>query len=222
MYYNFTGSQKDYPYADLGALRLLTAHSIINPWFFIILRPSVLRFMWRKLHNPQKTTFMWRKKLSDTKETGEKPRCAASEGGVQGWRWDWRFATSAPSHKRRRFSSRCIYDAVSCFLESCLVKQLTSSGAVIMEVKKTPQISVCVWNILPHKNKCVRKLMNANLWKNHNLDEIVFRIFSSILFLLSEMIMKIVLYPCLQPTKRMKITWNRRTVQKMQSIISHQ
>ncbi|KAJ8009323.1 hypothetical protein DPEC_G00087700 [Dallia pectoralis] len=34
---------------DLLALRLLSLNSIIDPWVFIILSPSVLRFLWKKL-----------------------------------------------------------------------------------------------------------------------------------------------------------------------------
>ncbi|XP_060947087.1 prostaglandin E receptor 2b subtype EP2 [Limanda limanda] len=40
---------------DLGALRLLSFHSIINPWVFIILRPSALKIIWKKLQKPHKS-----------------------------------------------------------------------------------------------------------------------------------------------------------------------
>lgn len=89
VYLNFTGSHEERHSTDLGALRLLSTHSIINPWVFIILRPSVLKNIWRKLHKQQKTTVMLGKTLNtqtrQTGETGETPCCAAPEPQV--WRW---------------------------------------------------------------------------------------------------------------------------------------
>ncbi|KAK2856591.1 hypothetical protein Q5P01_005326 [Channa striata] len=83
VYLNFTGRREEHHSADLGVLRLLSAHSIINPWVFIILRPSVLRILWRKLHKPEKSTFMSGKTLScETNQTGKKPCSAAPESGV--------------------------------------------------------------------------------------------------------------------------------------------
>ncbi|XP_035000107.1 prostaglandin E receptor 2b subtype EP2 [Hippoglossus stenolepis] len=52
---NLEGSQVDRKAADLRALRLLSFHSIINPWVFIILRPSALKIIWKKLQKPQKS-----------------------------------------------------------------------------------------------------------------------------------------------------------------------
>ncbi|KAK5853333.1 hypothetical protein PBY51_007128 [Eleginops maclovinus] len=53
VYINFTGSKKERHEDDLRALRLLSFHSIINPWVFII--PSIVRIIWRKTHKPQKS-----------------------------------------------------------------------------------------------------------------------------------------------------------------------
>ncbi|XP_010880579.1 prostaglandin E receptor 2b subtype EP2 [Esox lucius] len=44
-YFNLIESESH----DLLALRLLSFNSIIDPWVFIILSPSVLRFLWKKL-----------------------------------------------------------------------------------------------------------------------------------------------------------------------------
>ncbi|XP_029983924.1 prostaglandin E receptor 2b subtype EP2 [Sphaeramia orbicularis] len=46
-------SQKERDAADLRAMRLLSVHSIINPWVFIILRPATLKTIWRKLGRSQ-------------------------------------------------------------------------------------------------------------------------------------------------------------------------
>ncbi|XP_051234969.1 prostaglandin E receptor 2b subtype EP2, partial [Dicentrarchus labrax] len=59
VYINITGFHEEHHAADLYALRFLSFHSIINPWVFIILRPSTLKIIWRKLGKPkpQKSTF---------------------------------------------------------------------------------------------------------------------------------------------------------------------
>ncbi|XP_070705738.1 prostaglandin E receptor 2b subtype EP2 [Pempheris klunzingeri] len=67
----FTESHKERHVADLRALRLLSIHSIINPWVFIILRPSALKIIWRKLQKPQKSTFLSEMTLSaQSKQAG--------------------------------------------------------------------------------------------------------------------------------------------------------
>ncbi|XP_029589128.1 prostaglandin E receptor 2b subtype EP2 isoform X4 [Salmo trutta] len=69
VYVNFTGRSKKSHATDLAALRLLSFNSIINPWVFIILSPSVLRFLWRKLtlskaqRPPEAPTFPQEKSL---------------------------------------------------------------------------------------------------------------------------------------------------------------
>ncbi|XP_020351573.1 prostaglandin E2 receptor EP2 subtype-like [Oncorhynchus kisutch] len=69
VYVNFTGRSKESHATDLAVLRLLSFNSIINPWVFIILRPSVLRFLWRKLtlskaqRPPEAPTFPQEKSL---------------------------------------------------------------------------------------------------------------------------------------------------------------
>ncbi|XP_056260647.1 prostaglandin E receptor 2b subtype EP2 [Seriola aureovittata] len=64
VYVNLTGSHEERHAADLRALRLLSFHSILNPWVFIILRPSLLKILWRKLHKPQESTLMRGKTLN--------------------------------------------------------------------------------------------------------------------------------------------------------------
>ncbi|KAI4801772.1 hypothetical protein KUCAC02_019643 [Chaenocephalus aceratus] len=59
VYINFTSSHTDTSHADLRALRLLSFHSIINPWVFII--PSIVRIIWRKSRKPQKSSMTWGK-----------------------------------------------------------------------------------------------------------------------------------------------------------------
>ncbi|KAM9356309.1 prostaglandin E receptor 2b subtype EP2 [Pholidichthys leucotaenia] len=59
VYTNFTNRPPPSDERDLRALRLLSFHSIINPWVFIILRPSVLKLIWKKFCKPQKTTVLW-------------------------------------------------------------------------------------------------------------------------------------------------------------------
>ncbi|XP_024234295.1 prostaglandin E2 receptor EP2 subtype [Oncorhynchus tshawytscha] len=49
VFINFMGRSNESYGTDLAALRLLSFNSIIDPWLFIILSPSVLRFLWRKL-----------------------------------------------------------------------------------------------------------------------------------------------------------------------------
>ncbi|XP_036398564.1 prostaglandin E2 receptor EP2 subtype-like [Megalops cyprinoides] len=46
VYINSTGQRKESHKTDLIALRFLSVNSIIDPWVFIILSPSVLRFLW--------------------------------------------------------------------------------------------------------------------------------------------------------------------------------
>ncbi|XP_041717001.2 prostaglandin E2 receptor EP2 subtype-like isoform X1 [Coregonus clupeaformis] len=63
---NLTGVSKPRYGNDLAALRLLSFNSIIDPWLFIILSPSVLRFLWRKLtlcKPPEAPTFHQEKPL---------------------------------------------------------------------------------------------------------------------------------------------------------------
>ncbi|XP_053301695.1 prostaglandin E receptor 2b subtype EP2 isoform X1 [Pleuronectes platessa] len=55
VYINLTGNPDKHYTDDLQALRLLSFHSIINPWVFIILRPSALKIIWKKLQKPQKS-----------------------------------------------------------------------------------------------------------------------------------------------------------------------
>nr|XP_019947255.1 PREDICTED: prostaglandin E2 receptor EP2 subtype-like [Paralichthys olivaceus] len=55
VYINLRSTHKELATEDLGALRLLSFHSIINPWVFIILRPSALKMIWKKLHKPQRS-----------------------------------------------------------------------------------------------------------------------------------------------------------------------
>ncbi|KAF3849469.1 hypothetical protein F7725_019188 [Dissostichus mawsoni] len=70
VYINFTGSHTDTDTgtrnAELRALRLLSFHSIINPWVFII--PSIVRIIWRKSRKPQKSLMIWGK--TETTVTG--------------------------------------------------------------------------------------------------------------------------------------------------------
>ncbi|KAM9840774.1 prostaglandin E receptor 2b subtype EP2 [Aulostomus maculatus] len=62
VYINFLRKNEDHQdVKDLGALRLLSFHSIINPWVFIILRPSILKVIWRKMRKPQEPTVTLRK-----------------------------------------------------------------------------------------------------------------------------------------------------------------
>ncbi|XP_071394431.1 prostaglandin E receptor 2b subtype EP2 [Centroberyx affinis] len=53
VYVNFI-FHKERHIADLNALRMLSFNSIIDPWVFIILSPSVLRIIWRKLCRTQR------------------------------------------------------------------------------------------------------------------------------------------------------------------------
>ncbi|KAG9336716.1 hypothetical protein JZ751_003064 [Albula glossodonta] len=46
VYINSTGQRTENHKSDLVALRFLSINSIIDPWVFIILSPSVLRFLW--------------------------------------------------------------------------------------------------------------------------------------------------------------------------------
>ncbi|XP_028997856.1 prostaglandin E2 receptor EP2 subtype-like [Betta splendens] len=77
VYLNMTGRREEQHSADLGALRLLSTHSIINPWVFIILRPSVLRIIWRKLHKQKSKRPPSSGGMS--KETGNRPQWASPE-----------------------------------------------------------------------------------------------------------------------------------------------
>ncbi|KAJ8289057.1 hypothetical protein COCON_G00017160 [Conger conger] len=49
VYINTSGERKERHKIDLIALRFLSINSIIDPWVFIILSPSVLRFLWGAL-----------------------------------------------------------------------------------------------------------------------------------------------------------------------------
>ncbi|KAJ8411884.1 hypothetical protein AAFF_G00155220 [Aldrovandia affinis] len=49
VYINSTGKRKESHNTDLIALRFLSVNSIIDPWVFIILSPSVQRFLWGAL-----------------------------------------------------------------------------------------------------------------------------------------------------------------------------
>lgn len=49
VYINSTGKRVESHNTDLIALRFLSINSIIDPWVFIILSPSVLRFLWGAL-----------------------------------------------------------------------------------------------------------------------------------------------------------------------------
>lgn len=69
--------------ADLSALRLLSCHTILNPWVFIFLRPTILRVIWRKLRKPHKSTCIWGKS-SQSKLTEGRSSCAAPEAGKGG------------------------------------------------------------------------------------------------------------------------------------------
>ncbi|KAI9517204.1 hypothetical protein NQZ68_008461 [Dissostichus eleginoides] len=79
VYINFTGNHTDTDTgtrnAELRALRLLSFHSIINPWVFII--PSIVRVIWRKSRKPQKSSMIWGK--TKTTVTGGRPCCAVTE-----------------------------------------------------------------------------------------------------------------------------------------------
>ncbi|XP_052009774.1 prostaglandin E2 receptor EP2 subtype-like [Xyrauchen texanus] len=55
VYINSTGKPRGGHKTDLIALRFLSVNSIIDPWVFIILSPSVMRFLWGALC---KTTFL--------------------------------------------------------------------------------------------------------------------------------------------------------------------
>uniref|UniRef100_A0A9J8CY48 Prostaglandin E receptor 2a (subtype EP2) n=1 Tax=Cyprinus carpio carpio TaxID=630221 RepID=A0A9J8CY48_CYPCA len=55
VYINSMGKPRGSTNAELIALRFLSVNSIIDPWVFIILSPSVLRFLWGALC---KTSFM--------------------------------------------------------------------------------------------------------------------------------------------------------------------
>ncbi|XP_040920585.1 prostaglandin E receptor 2b subtype EP2 [Toxotes jaculatrix] len=79
VYVNLTGSHGNQHKADLRALRLLSFHSIINPWVFIILRPSVLKVLWSYLHKPHTSTFTWGKTVSS--QNKQTVGCKATEAG---------------------------------------------------------------------------------------------------------------------------------------------
>ncbi|MBN3298841.1 prostaglandin E2 receptor EP2 subtype [Amia ocellicauda] len=49
VYMNYSKTTEESQQTELGALRLLSFNSIIDPWVFIILRPSVQRFFWGAL-----------------------------------------------------------------------------------------------------------------------------------------------------------------------------
>ncbi|XP_056437281.1 prostaglandin E receptor 2b subtype EP2 isoform X3 [Gadus chalcogrammus] len=60
VFINFIGRTEEQQASDLHALRMLSFNSIIDPWVFIFLEPSVLKFVWRNLcrrqgkpHNPK-------------------------------------------------------------------------------------------------------------------------------------------------------------------------
>lgn len=74
VYINFFGKESYDHNADLNALRFLSFHSIINPWVFIILRPSILKVMWRKLRN---STFIPKKTLGAPLKPTEETSCSA-------------------------------------------------------------------------------------------------------------------------------------------------
>ncbi|XP_039980416.1 prostaglandin E receptor 2b subtype EP2 isoform X1 [Xiphias gladius] len=81
VYINLT-SDGDCHKDDLRALHLLSFHSILNPWVFIILRPSVLKIVWRKLRRRQKSPFIWgQTQNAQSKQTGGRPCCAVPETG---------------------------------------------------------------------------------------------------------------------------------------------
>ncbi|GAA6218587.1 prostaglandin E2 receptor EP2 subtype-like [Lates japonicus] len=84
VYINLTNSQSssEEDIADLKALRLLSFNSIINPWVFIILRPSFLKIVWRKLRKQQKSTFIGGESLNaQSKHKEGRPCHAAAEAG---------------------------------------------------------------------------------------------------------------------------------------------
>ncbi|XP_058469509.1 prostaglandin E2 receptor EP2 subtype-like [Solea solea] len=85
VYINLTGSHEECHAADLRALRFLSLHSIINPWVFIILRPSALKIIWRKLQ-----------KLQTSTSTGQSTE-AAGERNMR--------ATAKPSHDEHTLHS---------------------------------------------------------------------------------------------------------------------
>ncbi|XP_029903664.1 prostaglandin E2 receptor EP2 subtype-like [Myripristis murdjan] len=80
VYINFMGRTDESHAADLNALRMLSFNSIIDPWLFIFLSPSVLRIIWRKLCREQRSVPDRRKTLAvqSTLASGV-PCCQAAE-----------------------------------------------------------------------------------------------------------------------------------------------
>ncbi|XP_049446677.1 prostaglandin E2 receptor EP2 subtype-like [Epinephelus fuscoguttatus] len=83
VYINLSGKGDKQFRADLRALRLLSCHTILNPWVFIFLRPTILRVIWRKLRKPHKSACIWGKS-SQSKLTEGTSCCAAPEAGKGG------------------------------------------------------------------------------------------------------------------------------------------
>lgn len=87
VYMNFMGKTKEKDATDLNALRMLSFNSIIDPWVFIILSPSVLRVIWRKSCRRQRSSSVPGKTVA----TQSKPitdltlcRAAGPPGELQG------------------------------------------------------------------------------------------------------------------------------------------
>ncbi|XP_028253472.1 prostaglandin E receptor 2b subtype EP2 [Parambassis ranga] len=73
VYIHITTTTKVNDAEDLKALRFLSCHSIINPWVFIILRPSVIKVIWRKMR-PKKSMEAWGADRSgQAKQTDRRP-----------------------------------------------------------------------------------------------------------------------------------------------------
>ncbi|KAL7387940.1 hypothetical protein ABVT39_004079 [Epinephelus coioides] len=83
VYINLAGKDDKQCRDELGALRLLSCHTILNPWVFIFLRPTTLRVIWRKLRKPHKSACIWGKS-SQSKLTEGRSCCAAPEAGKGG------------------------------------------------------------------------------------------------------------------------------------------
>ncbi|CAG5933684.1 prostaglandin E receptor 2a (subtype EP2) [Menidia menidia] len=57
VYLNSIGNRKESHHTDLIALRFISINSIIDPWVFILLSPSVLHFFWFSCCQPHLRTF---------------------------------------------------------------------------------------------------------------------------------------------------------------------
>lgn len=139
VFYNSIRTEEEYHEHDLLALRFLSINSIIDPWVFILLSPSVLHFFCLSVCKSRLGKF--RGSVSETTLAKDNRHAPVELSRTTMW-------TGCPPVEETVWSQQCVCDSTFLFIgsvQSCLPAGHTQAGEVWWTAIIFMGVSILLW-----------------------------------------------------------------------------